>query len=125
MSDQTPQVALITGASRGIGRAIALALAAQGFRIVGTATTEAGAAGVTQALHEQSAPAHSRGVTLNVDDAQAGDALVDAIVKHDGGLHVLVNNAGITRDQLAMRMKDADWSAVMETNLNAVFRLCR
>ena len=125
MSDSASQVALVTGASRGIGRAIALALAAHGFRVVGTATSETGAAGVTQVLQEQPAPAGSRGVVLNVDDAQAADALVDAIVKHDGGVHVLVNNAGITRDQLAMRMKDGDWSAVMETNLHAVFRLCR
>jgi 3-oxoacyl-[acyl-carrier protein] reductase len=121
----SPQVALVTGASRGIGRAIALALAAQGFRVVGTGTTEDGAAAVTQALGTQSAPAHSRGVVLNVNDAAAGDALIESIVKQDGGIHVLVNNAGVTRDQLAMRMKDDDWSAVMETNLNAVFRLCR
>jgi 3-oxoacyl-[acyl-carrier protein] reductase len=122
---ESPQIALVTGASRGIGRAIALALAAQGLRVVGTATTEAGAAGITEALAAQSAPAHSRGVVLNVNDALACDALIESLVKHDGGLHVLVNNAGITRDQLAMRMKDEDWSAVMETNLHAVFRLCR
>jgi 3-oxoacyl-[acyl-carrier protein] reductase len=121
----SPQVALVTGASRGIGRAIAQALAAQGFRVVGTGTTEAGAAAVTQALGAQSAPAHSRGVVLNVNDAGAGDALIESIVKQDGGIHVLVNNAGVTRDQLAMRMKDDDWSTVMETNLHAVFRLCR
>ena len=119
---ESQQVALVTGASRGIGRAIAATLAAQGFRVVGTATSEAGAAAISQAL---AAGSGCRGVVLNVNDAPAADALVEAIVKSDGGLHVLVNNAGITRDQLAMRMKDEDWAAVLDTNLNSVFRLCR
>jgi len=127
MSNAAPpaQVALVTGASRGIGRAIALALAQQGFRVVGTGTTDAGVAALDQALRDASAPAGSRGVVLDVNDAAAADALIESIVKQDGGLHVLVNNAGITRDGLAMRMKDDDWSAVLDTNLNAVFRLCR
>ncbi|MFY7855270.1 MAG: 3-oxoacyl-ACP reductase FabG [Rubrivivax sp.] len=116
------RVALVTGASRGIGRAIALALAEQGHRVIGTATSAAGAAAVSEAL---SAFPGSRGEVLNVTDAALSDALVEQIVRSEGGLHVLVNNAGITRDQLAMRMKDDDWDAVLDTNLRAVFRLCR
>jgi len=115
------QVALVTGASRGIGRAIALALAARGVKVVGTATTEAGAQAIAEALASQG----GRGIALNVNDAPAVDAAVDAIVKEHGALHVLVNNAGITRDTLAMRMKDDDWDAVLDTNLKAVFRLSR
>ncbi|MBS0595387.1 MAG: 3-oxoacyl-ACP reductase FabG [Proteobacteria bacterium] len=117
-----PSVALVTGASRGIGRAIAAALAAQGSRVIGTATTDAGAQAVGAAL---AAWPGCRGAVLDVNDAAAADALVEAIVKADGGLQVLVNNAGITRDQLAMRLKDDDWDAVLDTNLKAVFRLCR
>ena len=120
-SSQAPQTALVTGASRGIGRAIALALARQGFRVVGTATSEAGAQAFTEAL----SGLQGRGMVLNVNDAAACEAAVDALVKEFGGLQVLVNNAGITRDNLAMRMKDEDWDAVLETNLKAVFRMSR
>ena len=114
-------VALVTGASRGIGRAIALALANDGWRVIGTATSESGAAGITEALAAQG----GRGIVLNVTDAAASQAAVDDIVAKEGGLHVLVNNAGITRDGLSMRMKDDDWDAVVDTNLKAVFRLAR
>jgi 3-oxoacyl-[acyl-carrier protein] reductase len=120
-SAQAPQAALVTGASRGIGRAIALTLARQGLRVVGTATSQAGADAISLAL----APMGGRGLLLNVNDAPACEAAVDALVKEFGGLHVLVNNAGITRDTLAMRMKDEDWDAVLETNLKAVFRMSR
>ncbi|ODU96373.1 MAG: 3-oxoacyl-ACP reductase [Rubrivivax sp. SCN 70-15] len=115
------QTALVTGASRGIGRAIAMTLAARGMRVVGTATTDAGAAAIGEAL----APFGGRGRCLNVTDAAALDATVDEIVKDFGGLQVLVNNAGITRDMLAARLSDEAWDAVIDTNLKAVFRMCR
>ena len=116
------QVALVTGASRGIGAAIALELAKQGLKVIGTATTDEGAAHISDALAAYSG---CRGANLNVNDAAGGEALIDEIVKSQGGLHVLVNNAGITRDTLAMRMKDDDWDAVLDTNLKAVFRMSR
>jgi 3-oxoacyl-[acyl-carrier protein] reductase len=116
------QVALVTGASRGIGRAIALALAAKGFRVVGTATTEAGAAAIGEAL---AAHEGCRGIVLDVTAGDAAGAAIDAVVRDSGALHVLVNNAGITRDTLSMRMKDDDWDAVVATNLTAVFRASR
>ena len=122
MSEAQTQTALVTGASRGIGAAIALQLAQSGFVVIGTATSDDGAAKISQAL---AAFPGCRGANLNVNDAAAGEALIDAIVKEQGGLHVLVNNAGITRDTLAMRMKDDDWDAVLDTNLKAVFRMSR
>ena len=120
-NDVLGQVALVTGASRGIGRAIAATLAAAGYKVIGTATTESGAAAIGDSL----APHGGQGLVLNVTDAAACDAAIEAIVKQHGGLQVLVNNAGITRDTLAMRMKDADWDAVVDTNLKAVFRCSR
>ena len=116
------QVALVTGASRGIGRAVALALAAMGLKVIGAATSDAAAHTIGETL---SAFAGCKGLRLDVNDAPGVDAAIDAIVKEHGALHVVVNNAGITRDALSMRMKDDDWDAVLDTNLKAVFRVSR
>ena len=116
------QVALVTGASRGIGAAIAMQLAQQGLKVIGTATTDEGASKINQTLGAFPGCAGRR---LDVNDALASETLVEDIFKEHGGLQVLVNNAGITRDTLAMRMRDDDWDAVLDTNLKAVFRMSR
>jgi 3-oxoacyl-[acyl-carrier protein] reductase len=117
------QLALVTGASRGIGRAIALELGRRGAFVVGTATSEAGAAGISEAL--AGAGISGRGAALDVNDATACEALVESLQKDKGPVAILVNNAGITRDNLAMRMKDDEWQSVIDTNLSAVFRMAR
>lgn len=114
------QVALVTGASRGIGRAIAQALAQQGVKVIGTATSESGAAAISEYLADG-----GKGVVLDVNDAARSVALIDEIQKEFGTVTILVNNAGITQDQLAMRMKDEEWDSVIATNLTSVGRLSR
>jgi 3-oxoacyl-[acyl-carrier protein] reductase len=122
MSD-TPHLALVTGASRGIGQAILHALARAGMRVVGTATSDAGAESISSAL--ASAGLSGRGARLDVRDAAAVDALLGEIDAREGMLTVLVNNAGVTRDNLLMRMKDEEWDEILATNLTPVFRLSK
>lgn len=117
------KIALVTGASRGIGQAIALELGRQGAMVVGTATSERGAEAVTAALTEQGV--EGRGMTLDVSDAGSVSALLEAMGKESGTPDILVNNAGITRDNLLMRMKDEEWEAILNTNLTSVYRMSK
>ncbi|MDR6671538.1 3-oxoacyl-ACP reductase FabG [Xanthomonas sp. 1678] len=112
------EIALVTGASRGIGAAIADTLAAQGATVIGTATSASGA----QAIGERMAANGGHGRALDVTDPAAVEALIEAIGKEFGAVSILVNNAGITRDNLLMRMKEEDWQAIIDTNLTSVFR---
>jgi len=117
------EVALVTGASRGIGRAVLEALAQAGATVVGTATSEAGAAAITQRLAD--AGAAGTGLVLDVRDRAGCDALIEEVGKRYGKLSILVNNAGVTADMLALRMRDDEWDGVIDTNLTAAFRLAR
>ncbi len=115
------EIVLVTGASRGIGAAIADELAAQGATVIGTATSESGARAISARL-----AAHGgHGRELNVTDSAAVEALVEAIGREFGAISILVNNAGITRDNLLMRMKEEDWQAILDTNLSSVYRTCK
>lgn len=117
------QIALITGASRGIGQAIALGLGKQGATIIGTATSQSGADNITAYL--KASDIKGKGLALNVTDAGQVDQCIETIQKEFGDVSILVNNAGITRDNLLMRMKDDEWDDIMDTNLKSVFRLSR
>ena len=123
MSEELKKVALVTGASRGIGRAIAEALGKQGLTVVGTATTESGAQAIDARLRE--AGVNGAGIALNVTDSAAVDAAIKEITERFGTPLILVNNAGITRDNLMMRMKDEEWNDVIDTNLNALYRVTK
>ncbi|MGN7725691.1 3-oxoacyl-ACP reductase FabG [Luteimonas sp. 22616] len=117
----TGEIALVTGASRGIGAAIADELAARGATVIGTATSDAGAT----AIGERLAASGGQGRKLDVNEAGAIESLIEAVGKDIGGISILVNNAGITRDNLLLRMKDEEWQAILDTNLTSVYRSCK
>ena len=123
MTDLANELAFVTGASRGIGRAIALELGRRGARVVGTATSAAGAQSITESL--AAAGVQGRGVVLDVADAAAVEACLKDVEAQDGTPSILVNNAGVTRDGLLMRMSAEDWQVVIETDLSAVYRTCK
>jgi len=123
MTELANELALVTGASRGIGRAIALELGRRGARVVGTATSEAGAQAISEAL--VAAGVQGRGVVLDVADGASVDACIKGIEAQEGTPSILVNNAGVTRDGLLLRMSAEDWRVVIETDLSAVYRTCK
>lgn len=123
MNTLDSNIALVTGASRGIGRAIALELGKQGATVIGTATTDQGAADIAQAL--ESSGIKGTGIRLDVADAASAQSGLQEVERRFGPVSILVNNAGITRDNLALRMKDEEWDAVIATNLTGVFRLSK
>nr|MDT0253332.1 3-oxoacyl-ACP reductase FabG [Endozoicomonas sp.] len=117
------KVALVTGASRGIGKAIALSLGKAGVIVIGTATTDSGAAAITEVF--QSEGVQGQGMALNVTSTEACQAVVKAVAEKYGAPQILVNNAGITRDNILMRMKDEEWDDVVNTNLSSIFRMSK
>ena len=121
MTQLSGKIALVTGASRGIGKAIAEALAAQGATVIGTATSENGAAAISEYL----AASGGKGLALNVTDKASVEASLKAIADEFGGIDILINNAGITRDNLLMRMKDDEWQDIIDTNLSSIFTLSK